>query len=314
MKISVIFTGGTIGSDYSGKAGFISPSASPPDRLHAFFEAAAKRHSFEFYTPVNTLSENMTAQKLNSVIKCAKDAAAHSDALIITHGTDSLAYSSAALGYTLFDLQIPTVIVSSSYILSDPRANGLENLSGALCFIEAGAGAGVFVSYDGIIHRGTRLCPPRAYSDKCESVLGAVYGYIENGAFRRNSVYYELNNAFLPYSELQTGRKILVIPPLPDCSYDCYRLDCDAVLQLSYHSGTVGTENNAFIRFCNGLKERKIPIFLHGSYSGAEYESKAAFESLGLTVLPVMSAAAAYMKLMAADFKNAAKPLGGDII
>lgn len=314
MKISVIFTGGTIGSVYNEAEGCISPAVRPPEALDSFFEAASGRHSFDFYTPITTLSENITAEKLNTVIDCAKNACEKSDALIITHGTDSLAYTCAALGYALCSIRIPAVIVSSSHILSDPRSNGIDNLSDALRFIESGTEHGVFVCYDRLIHRGTRLCPPRAYSDKCESIYGSVYGSINNGTFRRNPDYSEQDNAFSPYSRLCRGRKILVIPPLPDYCYDSCSDSCDAVLQLSYHSGTIGTENPSFVRFCRSLGERGVPIFLHGSYPGAEYESKTAYGKLGLTVLPVMSSAAAYMKLMITDFENITKPLGGDIM
>ena len=53
------------------------------------------------------------------------------DGIIITHGTDTLQYTSAMLGYMFDDVSIPIVLVSSNYVLEDKRANGLINLSKA---------------------------------------------------------------------------------------------------------------------------------------------------------------------------------------
>ena len=49
------------------------------------------------------------------------------EGIIVTTGTDTLAYSSAALGYAFGELSVPMVTVSANYPLSDERSNGFSN-------------------------------------------------------------------------------------------------------------------------------------------------------------------------------------------
>ena len=313
MKITVLFTGGTIGSTLRG--GYISAAdAIAPELLDFFNKNSQNGLEFEFSEPINTLSENMNISKLNALILAARAAAKRSDALIITHGTDTLSFSAAALCYTLYDIKIPVVLVSASHVLSDPRSNGLKNLADALLFIRTMPEKGVFVSYDGYIHSGTRLCPQGAYSDKCQSLLGIYYAKSDGKKIIRNPEYRELPSECTPYETLILGRKILLLSSAPELCFDGYGTDCYAVLLTGYHSGTTDTKNSSFIRFCRSLRENNVPLFLHGSYPGADYESKAAFGELGIIPLPVMSSSAAYMKLLAAGADAMCKPLCGDII
>lgn len=311
MKISVIFTGGTIGS-VRRDDGYIGPESTPVSGLSSFFDNLT-HHSFTFYEPLTTLSECITARKLNIIIDTLRTAADSADGVIITHGTDSLAYSAAALGYALFDIKIPVVMVCSSHVLEDKRANGLKNLADALTFIESSNAKGVFVSYNGKIHRGTRLCPPKSYTDRVESVLDSEVGSVENGIFVPYAEAF-IADEFSPYRNLCEGRKILILPAVPDFNYDGISRDCYAAIQLSYHSGTVDATNPSLRRFAKDLRDLGRPLLLHGSYRGAEYLSKSEYEKIGIVSLPVISAAAVYMKLMITDFENVSKPLGGDIL
>ena len=68
-----------------------------------------------------------------------ENGAAHGkyDGIIVTHGTDTLPYSAAALSYALGNNCIPVCLVSSNYPIEDERANGVDNLHGAIRLIEA---------------------------------------------------------------------------------------------------------------------------------------------------------------------------------
>ena len=117
------------------------------------------------------------------------------DGIIVTHGTDTLPYSAAALSYALGNDCIPVCIVSSNYPISDERANGIDNLHGAIRLMEsgyttgetgnddkdAGIHCGVFVSYrnhDGVIyiHRASRLLETAAFQPlRDAAVFNGVY-------------------------------------------------------------------------------------------------------------------------------------------
>lgn len=312
MRISVIFTGGTIGS-VRDAGGTISPSGSGVRELTDFFDAAAKEHSLQFFSPVIVLSECITLADIGEIIACVRSAQSDSDAVIITHGTDSLAYAAAALAYCLAGIEIPVVLVSSGYVLSDPRANGLANLADALTFCR-GADGGVYVVWNGKIHRGTRLCPPRAYTDEVQSICGRHYADIAGGTAVINPGCGGTPDRARAYPLPDGSRRVLMLAPAPALDYSRIGGEYDAVLLTSYHSGTADTKSRSFTDFCRRLQIGGAKIFLHGSYPDADYESKSAYASLGIDTLPVMSPCAAYMKLFCADFADIKKSIASDIL
>lgn len=142
MNITVIFTGGTIGS--SVQQNFISTDSQMPYRLLAMYEAMQKKKgaaipNFRTEAPYTTLSEYMDGSHLNRLIACVQSLLTTDnpdiDGIIITHGTDTLPYTAAALGMCFAYARIPIILVSSNYILDDPRANGLTNFTAAVAYI-----------------------------------------------------------------------------------------------------------------------------------------------------------------------------------
>ena len=156
MNILVLFTGGTIACSRSD--GALSPDADNSYALLQRFDSADVR--FTTASPYFVLSENLGTAHLRRLYDCLTgyDLSCF-DGVIIAHGTDTLAYTAAYLSLRLGLCDTPVVLVSAAYPLSDSRTNGFVNLNGALDFIRAGKGKGVFVSYqnDGEnlkIHRG----------------------------------------------------------------------------------------------------------------------------------------------------------------
>lgn len=142
MNITVIFTGGTIGSSVQQE--FVSTDAQMPYRLLAMYEAEQKKKSaaipnFRTQAPYTTLSEYMDGSHLNRLIACVHSLLTTDDpdidGIIITHGTDTLPFTAAALGMCFAYAKIPILLVSSNYILDDPRANGLTNFAAAVDYI-----------------------------------------------------------------------------------------------------------------------------------------------------------------------------------
>ena len=111
MKISVIATGGTIGSqtgsegiralrhdlDAIGRVLKNRPNGYPQDDLTVIY-------------PFTLLSENMVPDdwvRLGEVI--AKEIKKGADAIVVTHGTDTMAYSLSAVSFILSAVPVPIV-------------------------------------------------------------------------------------------------------------------------------------------------------------------------------------------------------------
>lgn len=192
IRILVVFTGGTIGS--APKGGALRPAGEKARRLLLTRFAEEKQKEFEAHfgrkivfdtaCPYEILSENLNGSHLERLEAfILQKGVGNYEGIVVTTGTDTLAYSSAAMGYAFADLQIPMVMVSANYPLSDERSNGFSNFEGALVLILSGGHKGVFCSYDNgcghFIHYATRLLPQMNYSHLVESVMGKVYGRVE---------------------------------------------------------------------------------------------------------------------------------------
>lgn len=315
MKICTIFTGGTIGSRLN-TAGTISVDANAPYHLIKMFEEQYNKDiTFVTKEPYCILSENLDTTRLMSLIQCVNDTLQDTslEGIIITHGTDTLQYSAALLDYIFGSSRIPIILVSSDFILTDKRANGLTNFYYATRFIEETKSRGVYVSYknaNGIpcIHRGTRLSSPYLLSADLNSVKNSYVAHFktENGkdTLVLNSEYYVNPNSkpdlgINPKHVRLSNDSSMIrrIIPYVGMTYENPAPHLKAVLHESYHSGTLAL-SNSFKEFCFQAKERNIPIFLTGlSRDEAFYETVSSYKGLGIIPLNESAVIAQYCKL-----------------
>ena len=332
MKILFLFTGGTIGSTVCGDT-ISTDSGKPYLLLDTYKRKYGMPFDYEAAEPYTSLSENNTGATLSRLIASVGTyLSGNYDGIVVTHGTDTLQYSAAALSYAFADAKIPICLVSSNYPIEDPRANGIDNLRGAIRFITEVGTPGVFVPYKNHgenlrIHRGSRLLPGTAFSDRVESICDSYYGTIREGVpFRRHRSYTELPDALPAFGALEIPaycREIIILEPYPGKCYPPLSDRVRYVLHASYHSGTINTEAEATATFFREVKERGITAFLTGAAPGASYESTNLFDTLGIAPLYNLSPIAAFVKLWFWHLTNPDKPatqeymlspLGGDIL
>lgn len=299
MRILVIFTGGTIGS--AVKEGWISPYGEARRHLIEAYEASGRRDvEFVAREPYTILSEHLCAEKLNILTQSVSSALDEGfDGIIVTHGTDTLQYSAAALDLALGSETVPVMLVSSNYPLSSQKANGHANFAAAVEFIRERAGRGVFISYrnsDGEVyfHRGGRAVAHREADDDVFSLEGKYYARLTDNGIK--VIGAEVKSEALGAFKLTDDSRILVIDAYPGASYAHSLEDYSAVILRPYHSGTLDTSNGRFCELCSRAKRLGIPVFAVNVKGGVTYESSKKFESLG--IIPADTALAhAYMRL-----------------
>ncbi len=191
MKILVIFTGGTIGT--SIKDGWADIDA---NTKYVLLDSYDNKDKIEFVTssPYSTLSENLSAKHLNMLQKEIGDNLKKDfDGIIVTHGTDTLQYSAAAVEYAFNGCEIPIVFVSADYPLEDPRTNGFINFKVAVEFIKSKSANGVFVSYKNNdedntnIYIGSRILQHSEYDANIYSIDNKPFA-IYDGKIQLNNV------------------------------------------------------------------------------------------------------------------------------
>ena len=301
MNILLIMTGGTIGSSFDG--GSINVRR---DGRSAVVDRYRSEHGdvqFDTVHPLNILSESLTCDGCNTLAKALFDVdTAAYDGVIVTAGSDSLAYLSAFVGLLLGDCPIPVMIVAANKILTAPDSNGYVNFSCAVDLIGQGA-RGVLVPYrntDGVlyVHAATDL-RQSDFFDNFDSFHGA-YGVFENGVLREKRPYTAqhiprvFDRGHLP----RIGDNALMLTAYPMQDYSRIGTNgVSAVLHMLYHSATL--DSDRFVPWMQAHPE--LPVFLAPLHSGRKrYQTTVDAIDAGAIPLYDIAPECAYMKLLLA--------------
>jgi glutamyl-tRNA(Gln) amidotransferase subunit D len=132
--ISVLHLGGTIAAKVSLKGGVSAQySAKEIVKLYPEIKSLAKISS---RLVTNMFSENMNFHHYNLLAKeITKEVKKKVDGIIITHGTDTLHYTSAALSFILENLPIPIILVGAQRSSDRGSSDAALNLVSAINFI-----------------------------------------------------------------------------------------------------------------------------------------------------------------------------------
>lgn len=313
-NILMVSTGGTIGSTVD--AGTIDTSNTTHSKLLHLFQqhdTYFENLHFQCIQPVQLLSENLAPcvwQTLIAAIE-AKQLDDY-DGIIITHGTDTLAYTASALSFYFHALKIPLLLVSSDYPLDDERANGLSNFICAVEFIRQHQIAGVFVPYRNQqhtmqLHKGTRLACSLQLSSDFFSVQNKPFMEFENGQFTVCDPLLKTTHYPITSLKAQFSSRIVMIKPYPSLDYTHFNLQSvDAVLHDLYHSGTACAtsqwgEHYSLVEFIKQCTAQNISVYLAPAiHSKDTYQSTRTLIEHGAIVLWNLSIEAAYVKLLLA--------------
>jgi glutamyl-tRNA(Gln) amidotransferase subunit D len=133
--ISIIGTGGTIASKVDYRTGGVYASFSPEDiamQIPDLKEIA----NIKAEEVMNIMSEDMTPERWIEIAKeVAQDVNAGYKGVIVTHGTDTLHYTAAALSFMLRDLPCPVVLVGTQRSSDRGSSDVVMNISCAANFV-----------------------------------------------------------------------------------------------------------------------------------------------------------------------------------
>jgi L-asparaginase/Glu-tRNA(Gln) amidotransferase subunit D len=325
-QILVVFTGGTIGSTATNRT--IDTSSSASYKLLQLFGQQYQDYTnihFDTLQPIQILSENLAPAAWEIIIAAIESAQPDKyDGIIVTHGTDTLAYTAAALSFYFHALAKPMLLVSSDYPLDNTKGNGLANFICAVEFIKQRISIGVFVPYRNAeqamqIHLGSRLTCSLQLSGDFFSVQGKSFMQFDGQHFTSvNAPLIESGKSTKQDCDNATARntislkakfssRILMIKPYPGLDYRHFKLDAvDAVLHDLYHSGTACAtgqwgKNHSLLEFVKLCGEQGITVYLAPAIKSENaYQSTRELIEHGAEMIWNMSIEAAYVKLMLA--------------
>lgn len=320
-KILVVLTGGTIGSVCNNGIRGINGD-SPYILLREFSRQCPEYSSceFEVINPYSILSENLSYTcwvKLYSALT-GIDSDAY-NGIIITHGSDTLAYTAAAIGYLMRHTKCPIVLTAADRPVNDPQSNATANFRSAVDFIANSHISGVFVSYRkggrhpaNALYLATRLCSADCFCDEFSSYGGGMFGQIKDSEFIRsdskvNPSITELNRKFSPIAsdKIHLNRKVMLLHSYPNMDYSAINPEnFAAVINCGYHCATACTsgESLSLVKFAERCNKCGTDLWL-GSFKSSESEIYASNDLLlkcGIKKFCDMSWEAAYVKAVLA--------------
>lgn len=176
-KILLLTTGGTIAS-LPGQDG-LAP-AMTADAMLQFLPEHGRSYHVDCRMLMQLDSSSMQPEDWPPIARAVNEAYDQYDGFVITHGTDTMSYTAAALSYMLQHLRKPVVLTGSQIPLAFSRTDATKNLSDALRFACEPAG-GVFVVFDGKVIQGTRSVKWRTRSRDAFKSVNAPYAAYVNG-------------------------------------------------------------------------------------------------------------------------------------
>lgn len=147
-SITLITTGGTIGSTIESDSVNVSQGEQQL-RRHIQQVCEHKKISLTTRAAFNKNSEDLTPQDWLTLINSVADEVADGTKnIIITHGTDTMAYSAAAIALCFRDLPVKVVLTGSCFPIDHPNSDVTVNLLGAIATVsEPQIPNGIYVSF-----------------------------------------------------------------------------------------------------------------------------------------------------------------------
>lgn len=190
-KILLLSTGGTIATEKTENG--LAPKLTSRELL----ESVPQVKSFCQVDAVqlfNIDSSNMQPENWVAIAQAIRDRYADYDGFLITHGTDTMVYTAAALSYLIQDSPKPIVLTGSQKSISYRDTDARMNLSDAFLYCCSQGAWGVHIVFGGKVIQGTRARKIRTKSfDAFDSI-----NYPPVAAIRDGRLYYYIREAPAP--------------------------------------------------------------------------------------------------------------------
>lgn len=197
-SVSILHTGGTMASRVSYKTGAVHPQFTPEDLLEKFPEIKEKANISSRLIS-NIWSSNMRLHHYNFIAKeIQKELKKKPKGIIITHGTDTMHYTSAALSFILENINIPIILVASQRSSDRPSTDAAINLVHSIRFISE------------TNFHGVGICMHKGMNDTTTVILPAC---------KSRKMHTSRRDAFKPINSnpiAEIGREIKFLEKIPE--------------------------------------------------------------------------------------------------
>lgn len=186
-RILLIATGGTIASAEDGNG--LSPALSGEELARSVPQIEGL-YELDIVQPMNIDSTNMRPADWLRIARVIREGYDDHDGFVVMHGTDTMAYTAAALSYLIQDSPKPIVLTGSQQPMGNPFTDAKINLYQSLVYAADDRSRDVSIVFGGYAIAGTRARKQRTMSfNAFASVNYPVLAYLrQNKIIRSGSV------------------------------------------------------------------------------------------------------------------------------
>ncbi|MFB6191157.1 MAG: Glu-tRNA(Gln) amidotransferase subunit GatD [Candidatus Nanohaloarchaea archaeon] len=218
--ILVLHTGGTIASRVSYEEGGVKPAFDPEDLLEMYPEVA-EEVNIHSEVVAQMLSEDMEPGHWQQIAEKIDEVKDDYDGIIVGHGTDTMAYTGAALTLMLKGIDTGVLLVGAQRSSDRPSSDASMNLYCAAKFLSETGFEGVGICMHGSSSDDECVILPGAKArkmhtsrrDAFEAVNAAPLGKVNYQAGEIETDFEENNDEYEFRPELETDVRLLKTRP-----------------------------------------------------------------------------------------------------
>lgn len=210
-KLLLITTGGTIASVDLGEG--LAPGIQGSSLLK-YVPSLNEDYDIDVKNIMNIDSTDLIISDWKIIRNTVVDNYDKYDAFVITHGTDSLSYTAAALSYLIQNSTKTIVITGSQYSIGNEVTDGTKNLYDACLYAANNTIPGVYVVFNSKVILGTRAKKVRSMDyDGFESINYPTFANIYGDTIRYNILCADSDGELDIYENLSNDICIIKIFP-----------------------------------------------------------------------------------------------------
>ncbi len=299
-KVLLIATGGTIACINTPEG--LKPALTPEQIVSYFPEKEGI--NLDVLALMNKDSTNMQPEDWQLMATTIDSKINDYNSFVVTHGTDTLAYTSSALSFMLMGINKPVIITGAQKSIQDSPTDAVTNLTNAM--IAAGRNiTGVYVAFDRKLIRGCHASKVKSRSfDAFASINEGVAGYFFDGALNTAkqkglSIPYKMDTTLdtnVCFVKLSPGFRPGTLDALYNSGYTGFVIE-------AYGLGGIPFEKRDISLDIQNLVSRQVPIVVttQCTYEGvdlSQYEVGLKAAAAGAIPAFNMTKEAAITKLM----------------
>ena len=309
-KIAILGTGGTIASRIDYKTGAVNPAFSAEELYSIIPELSA-------YANINTeLVSNIASEQMNPedwtniAKKVIEKINEGNQGIIIGHGTDTMAYTSAALSFALKNCPIPVIITGAQRSTDRPSSDASLNMISSVIMASKKVLNGVYLAMHSSIednevsiHSGTRVRKNHtSRRDAFQSIGVDPIAIVNQDKVTVGEESIKNNNQFNPKIKFEENISLLKFHPgfNSDIIDKIIELDTKGIILEGTGLGHVNSRCNKSIKKAidNGMFVGMTSQCLQGRIKMTVYSAGRNLLNIGVIPLEDMLPETALVKLM----------------